>query len=262
MRTALTIAGSDPSGGAGLQGDLKTFTVHGVYGMAVPTALTVQNTCGVRGVHDVPPAFVAAQLDAVFDDIAVHAAKTGMLSVVPTIEAVADVLERRGVPPLVVDPVMVATSGDALLEDDAVATLVRRLFPLAAIVTPNLPEAERLSGFEISSLAHMERAAQALVAQGARTVLIKGGHLDGNEIIDLLHERGEFHVFKDRRIDTPHTHGTGCALAAAIAANLALGRGMPEAVQRSREFVRRGLLLAVEIGKGISPLNHLGGAPA
>ncbi len=262
MRTALTIAGSDPSGGAGLQGDLKTFTVHGVYGMAVPTALTVQNTRGVSGVHDVPPAFVAAQLDAVLDDIPVHAAKTGMLSVVPTIEAIAEVLERRGAPPLVVDPVMVATSGDALLEDAAVDTLVRRLFPLATIVTPNLPEAERLVGFAIRSVADMERAAKALSVRGARAVLVKGGHLDGDEIVDLLYFQGELHAFRDKRIDTPHTHGTGCALAAAIAANIALGKAMPEAVQRSREFVRRGLLLGVQLGKGISPLNHLGGAPA
>ena len=258
----MTIAGSDPSGGAGLQGDLKTFTVHGVYGMAVPTALTVQNTRGVSGVHDVPPAFVAAQLDAVLDDIPVHAAKTGMLSVVPTIEAIAEVLERRGVPPLVVDPVMVATSGDSLLDDDAVDTLVSRLFPLAAIVTPNLPEAERLVGFAIRSVADMERAAKELSVRGASAVLVKGGHLDGDEIVDLLYFQGELHAFRDKRIDTPHTHGTGCALAAAIAANIALGKAMPEAVQRSREFVRRGLLLGVELGKGTNPINHLGGAPA
>jgi len=161
LRTALTIAGSDPSGGAGIQGDLKTFVRHGVYGMAALTALTVQNTQGVRAVHDVPPAFVAAQLDAIFDDLEVHAAKTGMVSVVPTIEAIAGVLARRGAPPLVVDPVMVATSGDPLLDDAAVATLVARLFPLAAVVTPNLPEAERLCGFAIESESHMERADRA-----------------------------------------------------------------------------------------------------
>jgi hydroxymethylpyrimidine kinase/phosphomethylpyrimidine kinase len=261
VRTALTIAGSDPSGGAGLQGDLKTFTVHDVYGMAVPTALTVQNTCGVTAVHDVPPAFVAAQLDAIFDDIPVHAAKTGMLSVIPTIEAIAEVLERRGVPPLVVDPVMVATSGDTLLDDDAVETLVQRLFPLAALVTPNLPEAQRLCGFAVESESHMERAAQALIARGARAVLIKGGHLAGDAIVDLLYANNEFIAFRDSKIDSQHTHGTGCALAAAIAASLALGRSMPEAVERSRQFVRRGILLAESLGRGRSPLNHLGGAP-
>jgi len=261
VRTALTIAGSDPSGGAGLQGDLKTFTVHDVYGMAVPTALTVQNTQGVRAVHDVPPAFVAAQLDAIFDDIPVHAAKTGMLSVIPTIEAIAEVLERRGVPPLVVDPVMVATSGDALLEDEAVETLLRRLFPIAALVTPNLPEAERLCGFPIETESHMERAAQALVARGAPAVLIKGGHLEGDAIVDLLYANNEFVAFRDTKINTQHTHGTGCALAAAIAANLALGKEMPDAVERSRQFVRRGILLAEAVGKGNSPLNHLARPP-
>jgi len=261
VRTALTIAGSDPSGGAGLQGDLKTFTVHDVYGMAVPTALTVQNTQGVRAVHDVPPAFVAAQLDAIFDDIPVHAAKTGMVSVVPTIEAIAEVLERRGVPPLVVDPVMVATSGDALLDDDAVDTLVRRLFPIAALVTPNLPEAERLCGFAVENEADMERAAKSLSARGARAVLIKGGHLEGDTIIDLLYANDEFVAFRDPKIDSQHTHGTGCALAAAIAANLALGKGMPEAVERSRQFVRRGILLSEAVGRGNSPLNHLAGVP-
>ncbi|MHC4849405.1 MAG: bifunctional hydroxymethylpyrimidine kinase/phosphomethylpyrimidine kinase [Planctomycetota bacterium] len=257
MRTALTIAGSDPSGGAGIQGDLKTFTRHGVYGMAAITALTVQNTQGVRGVHDVPPAFVAAQLDAIFDDMPVHAAKTGMVSATPIIDAIADVLTRRGAPPLVVDPVMVATSGDPLVDDEAVEAMVAKLFPLAALVTPNLPEAERLCGFEITTQAQMERAAQAIVARGARAVLVKGGHLAGDEIVDLLYFRGSFHEFRGKRIDTVHTHGTGCALAASIAARLALEDSMPQAVERSREFVRRGLEEAVVLGKGTNPLNHL-----
>jgi hydroxymethylpyrimidine/phosphomethylpyrimidine kinase len=257
MRTALTIAGSDPSGGAGIQGDLKTFTRHGVYGMAAITALTVQNTQGVRGVHDVPPAFVAAQLDAIFDDMPVHAAKTGMVSATPIIDAIADVLTRRGAPPLVVDPVMVATSGDPLVDDEAVEAMVAKLFPLAALVTPNLPEAERLCGFEITTQAQMERAAQAIVARGARAVLVKGGHLAGDEIVDLLYFRGRFHEFRGKRIDTVHTHGTGCALAASIAARLALEDSMPQAVERSREFVRRGLEEAVVLGKGTNPLNHL-----
>jgi hydroxymethylpyrimidine kinase/phosphomethylpyrimidine kinase len=257
MRTALTIAGSDPSGGAGIQGDLKTFTRHGVYGMAAITALTVQNTRGVRGVHDVPPAFVAAQLDAIFDDMPVHAAKTGMVSATPIIDAIADVLTRRGAPPLVVDPVLVATSGDPLVDDEAVQAMVAKLFPLAALVTPNLPEAERLCGFEIKTQAHMERAAQAIVARGARAVLVKGGPLAGDEIVDLLYFRGSFREYRGTRIDTVHTHGTGCALAASIAARLALEDSMPEAVERSREFVRRGLEEAVVLGKGTNPLNHL-----
>jgi len=182
-----------------------------------------------------------------------------MVSVVPTIEAIADVLERRGVPPLVVDPVMVATSGDALLDDDAVDTLVGRLFPLAALITPNLPEAERLCGFAIENESHMERAAQALIARGARAVLIKGGHLEGDTIIDLLYADDEFIAFRDSKINSQHTHGTGCALAAGITANLALGKSMPEAVERSRQFVRRGILLAEAVGRGNSPLNHLVG---
>ncbi|MEM8885427.1 MAG: bifunctional hydroxymethylpyrimidine kinase/phosphomethylpyrimidine kinase [Planctomycetota bacterium] len=257
MRTALTIAGSDPSGGAGIQGDLKTFTRAGVYGMAALTALTVQNTQGVRGVHDVPPAFVAAQLDAIFDDLPVHAAKTGMLSRVEVIEAIVDVLTRRGIPPLVVDPVMVSTSGDALIDDDATIAIMQKLFPLAAIVTPNLPEAERLCGFPLRSASHRERAAQLMVSRGAGAVLIKGGHDEGDEIVDLLYFDNTFHEFRSPRIDTAHTHGTGCALAAGIAAQLALGTGMPEAVERARNFVRNGLENAVVLGKGTNPLNHL-----
>jgi len=257
MFTALTIAGSDPSGGAGIQGDLKTFHAHGVYGMAVITALTVQNTRGVTGVHDVPPAFVAAQLEAVLSDMPVGAAKTGMLSVTETIESVAAVLARQRVPFLVVDPVMAATSGDALLRDDAVGALVERLFPLATIVTPNLPEAERLTDIAIESPEDMRRAAARLREMGAAAVLLKGGHLPGNQMIDLLHAEGAFHEFSDPRIDTEHTHGTGCALAAGIAAQLARGADLTEAVGRARAFVRRGLERAVVLGRGRSPINHL-----
>ncbi|MGH7162553.1 MAG: bifunctional hydroxymethylpyrimidine kinase/phosphomethylpyrimidine kinase, partial [Planctomycetota bacterium] len=223
MRTALTIAGSDPSGGAGVQGDLKTFHAHGVFGMAVVTALTVQNTRGVSGVHDVPPDFVAAQLDAVLEDMPVGAAKTGMVSVTPTIEAIARALGRRRVPFLVVDPVMVATSGDALLRDDAVAAIVERLFPLATLVTPNLPEAERLCDFRVDSIEAMRHAALALKSRGARAVLLKGGHLPGPQVVDLLYADGVFHEFSDPRIGTRNVHGTGCALSAGIAAQLARG---------------------------------------
>ncbi|MHC4138012.1 MAG: bifunctional hydroxymethylpyrimidine kinase/phosphomethylpyrimidine kinase, partial [Planctomycetota bacterium] len=192
MQTALTIAGSDPSGGAGIQGDLKTFQAHGVYGMAVITALTAQNTVGVRDAYDVPPDFVRAQLEAVLDDLPVGAAKTGMLSVPATIEAVASVLGSRGLPFLVVDPVMVATSGDSLLRDDAVDVLVARLFPLATLITPNVPEAQRLTGMEIKTVGQMREAAEALVRRGARGVLITGGHLEGDRVVDLLHSGGAF----------------------------------------------------------------------
>ena len=259
MRTALTIAGSDPSGGAGVQGDLKTFTAHGVYGMAVITALTAQNTLGVRGVHDVPPDFVSAQLDAVFEDMPVHAAKTGMLSVPATIEAVAAALERYEPPFLVVDPVMVSTSGHALLSDDAVDTLARRLFPMATIITPNLPEAERLCGRPLPDPAAMRDAARELCARGADSVLIKGGHLAGAELVDVLLHEGAFHEYRAARIDTPHTHGTGCALASSIAAGLAHGRPLVDAVADARRFVRHGLANPIVLGRGNNPLNHLHG---
>ena len=257
MQTALTIAGSDPSGGAGIQGDLKTFAAHGVYGMAVITALTAQNTVGVRDAYDVPPDFVRAQLEAVLDDLPVGAAKTGMLSVPATIEAVASALASRGLPFLVVDPVMVATSGDSLLRDDAVDVLVERLFPLATLITPNVPEAQRLTGMEIETVGQMREAAEALVHRGARGVLITGGHLEGDRVVDLLHAGGAFREYAAPRLDTPHTHGTGCALAAAIAAHLARGAALPEAVARARGFVRRGIERAVVLGRGHNPLNHL-----
>jgi hydroxymethylpyrimidine/phosphomethylpyrimidine kinase len=257
MFTALTIAGSDPSGGAGVQGDLKTFHAHGVYGMAVLTALTAQNTRGVTSVHDVPAPFVASQIEAVLSDMPVGAAKTGMLSVKETIEAVASVLGRLRVPFLVVDPVMVATSGDALLRDDAVSVLATRLFPLATLVTPNVPEAERLADVRIETPADMRRAAARLRERGAKAVLLKGGHLPGDQVIDLLHAEGAFHEFSDRRVRTEHTHGTGCALSAGIAAQLARGADLLEAVGRARAFVRRGLERAVALGRGTSPLNHL-----
>ncbi|HEX5138870.1 MAG TPA: bifunctional hydroxymethylpyrimidine kinase/phosphomethylpyrimidine kinase [Planctomycetota bacterium] len=257
MFTALTIAGSDPSGGAGVQGDLKTFQAHGVYGMAVLTALTAQNTKGVSGVHDVPAPFVARQIEAVLTDIPVGAAKTGMLSAAETVEVVASVLSRLRVPHLIVDPVMVATSGDALLRDDAVAVLLERLFPLATLVTPNLPEAERLADMRIGTVEEMRRAAVRLRERGAQAVLVKGGHLPGDQVIDLLYADGAFHEFSGKRIRTEHTHGTGCALSAGIAAQLARGADLMEAVGRSRAFVRRGLERAIPLGRGASPINHL-----
>ena len=257
MDTALTIAGSDPSGGAGIQGDLKTFHAHGVYGMAVLTALTVQNTRGVTGVHDVPPEFVAAQLRAVLEDMPVGAAKTGMVSVTATIEAVAEVLERQPVPHLVVDPVMVSTSGDALLHDDAVSAVVERLFPLATVITPNIPEAERILEKSIQTPEQMRQAAIALKELGAKAVLLKGGHLEGPQLIDLLYFEGGFREFSAPRIETEHTHGTGCAFAAGVAAQLARGAQLEEAVSRARDFVRRGLERAVPLGRGANPINHL-----
>ena len=257
MRTALTIAGSDPSGGAGIQGDLKTFHACGVYGMAVLTALTAQNTTGVRGVHDVPADFVRAQLEAVLDDLPVHAAKTGMLSQAPVIEAVAAALGERPVPFLVIDPVMVSTSGDPLISDEAVGRMVESLFPLATVVTPNLDEAARLLGRPVRDLDGMRAAAQWIRDRGAQAVLVKGGHLAGGDVVDLLLNGSEFQEWRDARIDTDHTHGSGCALAAALAANLAKGLSLVDAIAGARTFVRRGLEQAVVLGKGRNPLNHL-----
>jgi len=259
MQTALTIAGSDPSGGAGIQGDLKTFHGHGVYGMAVVTALTVQNTLGVQAVHDIPAEFVGRQLRAVLDDMPVGAAKTGMLSRSDVIAAVAEALREKPPPYLVVDPVMVASSGDSLLRDDAVETLVRELFPLATIVTPNLPEAERLVGRKIER-GGREDAIAEIVALGARAVLLKGGHMRGNDVLDLLYDGKSFEEFCQPRIDTRHTHGTGCALAAALTARLALGETLRAAVSKAILFVRRGLAGGVELGAGVNPLNHLAGS--
>jgi len=257
MFTALSIAGSDPSGGAGVQGDLKTFARHGVYGMAVITAVTVQNTCGVRGVHDVPAEFVREQLEAVLDDMPVGAAKTGMFSLPETLDAVAGVLQRRRVPHLVVDPVMAATSGDALLRDDTVERIRERMLPLATLVTPNIPEAERLTGLEIASVGEMHRAARALRELGAKSILLTGGHLEGGHVVDLLHSEGAFHELSDPRIPGPPVHGTGCALAAAITAHLARGMALMEAVAAARAYVRAGIEGARALGKGAAPINHL-----
>jgi hydroxymethylpyrimidine/phosphomethylpyrimidine kinase len=257
MYTALTIAGSDPSGGAGIQGDLKTFHAHGVYGMAVLTALTVQNTTGVFGVHDVPPEFVSAQLEAVLDDMPVGAAKTGMVSVIPTIEAIASVLRRRRLPHLIVDPVMIASSGDALLRDDAVSAIVERLFPLADVITPNIPEAGRLLDRRIETVTDMRQASEDLKQMCPGAVLITGGHLSGPQVVDILYCDGVIHEFSDPRVETEHNHGSGCALAAGVAAQLARGSSVPEAVARARAFVRRGLETAAVLGRGRNPLNHL-----
>ena len=258
MFTALTIAGSDPSGGAGIQGDLKTFTAHGVYGMAVITSLTAQNTQGVTGVHDVPPGFVVQQLETAVRDIAPRAYKTGMLSSAPIIEALAAALKVSKLPNLVLDPVMVATSGDALLAPDAVDALKRLLIPRATLVTPNVPEIEALTGATVESVDDMRAAIKALMGElKPWGVLCKGGHLPGDEVVDVMYASGEWTEFRDPRIDTRHTHGTGCALAAGIAAQIARGAGLVEAVGRARAFVRAGLEQGIRVGRGNNPLNHL-----
>jgi len=251
---ALTIAGSDPSGGAGIQADLKTFHQHGVYGESVVTLLTVQNTRTVAGIEFVAPAFVGAQIDAVVSDIPPHAAKTGALGRADIIEAVAE-RARAFRFALVVDPVMVSKHGLPLLADDAVDALVGRLLPHAALVTPNLPEAARLTGLPVEDAAGMERAARAIHAMGARAVLVKGGHL-AESAMDLLLADGRVTVFPGERIESTHTHGTGCTLAAAITARLARGDSPVEAVAGARRFVREAIATAPRLGGGCGPVNH------
>jgi hydroxymethylpyrimidine/phosphomethylpyrimidine kinase len=252
---ALTIAGSDPSGGAGLQADLKTFAAWRVYGAAVVTALTVQNTRGVRGIAHVPAAFVRDQLEAVLDDLAVGAAKTGMLADPDTIDAVAAGLARSPALPLIVDPVLVSTSGDSLAAPGTADALRRVLLPRTALVTPNLAEAEALVGGTVRTRAAMQEAARALVSLGARAALVKGGHLD-DTAYDVFFSGGRMIELDAPRVPVASSHGTGCALSAAIAAGLARGDALPDAVVRAKRYVARALTRALSIGHGLQPLDH------
>jgi len=253
---ALTIAGSDSGGGAGIEADLKTFTALRVYGMAALTSITAQNTVAVTGVHDVPPTMVAAQIDAVAQDIGVDAAKTGMLSSAAIVETVADALRRNEIPNVVVDPVMVAKSGARLLEAGASKALVRLLFPLARLVTPNIPEVEALAGARIRTGGDVAQAARALHALGPQYVLIKGGHLEDEQAVDYLFDGRGVQAFAAPRIDTNNTHGTGCTLSAAVVAGLARGLSVPNAVQAAKEYVTEALKHALALGHGHGPLNH------
>jgi hydroxymethylpyrimidine/phosphomethylpyrimidine kinase len=261
----LTIAGSDSGGGAGIQADLKTFAAHGAYGMSAVTALTAQNTRGVRAVHAAPPDFVAAQIDAVFEDLGVDAVKIGMLADAAIVRAVAARLRAwlgagpRPRPPVVLDPVMVAKSGDPLLADDAVAAIVEELLPLVTLVTPNLPELERLAGRELGKeVEEGERveAARALAA-GGPAVLAKGGHLAGKEVVDLLVDGAEVHRFAHPRIATTSDHGTGCTLSSAIAARLGAGEELAEAVRGGIEYLQGAMRAAYPLGGGHGPVDHL-----
>lgn len=253
---ALTIAGSDSGGGAGIQADIKTFTVCGVYGMSALTSITAQDTQGVSSVHDLPPAFVAEQINMVVNDIGVDAVKTGMLSNAGIIEAVVEALERHGIEKLVVDPVMVAKSGDALLQESAREMLKEKLLPITFLLTPNVPEAEVLTGMKISRMEDMERAAVALHALGPKYVLMKGGHLDGTEAADLFYDGDAFEIFSSPRFDTPNTHGTGCTYSAAITAYLAKGTVPREAVQTAKGYLTEAIRHAFALGQGHGPLNH------
>jgi len=255
----LSIAGSDSGGGAGIQADLKTIAALGCYGMTAITALTAQNTLGVRSIHAVPLQFLADQIDAVVEDIGVDAVKIGMLHSADTVRAVAAAIERHHLPRIVLDPVMVATSGAVLIDQEAIAVLVRELFPRAMLITPNLDEAALLVGRPLADEAAMEAAAWQLLEMGARAVLLKGGHLPGDTVSDLLVIGNvPAHWMREPRIETPNTHGTGCTLSSAIAAYLALGLPPPVAVDQARDYVRWALVAgaAVRTGAGSGPLNH------
>jgi hydroxymethylpyrimidine/phosphomethylpyrimidine kinase len=258
---ALTIAGSDPSGGAGIQADLKAFSARGVYGMAVITALTAQSTQGVSGILAVPPDFVASQIAALADDLELGAIKTGMLNDAATVQVVAGAVRRYNLHPLVVDPVMVATSGDPLMSDGMVEALRAELLPLADLVTPNLAEAARLLDVPpATSEEAMTAQAHALLTLGCKAVVVKGGHGGGDEAVDIFMARdGETQRLALPRIDTPNTHGTGCTFAAAVTAQLALGESLAAAVAGAKRFVHEGLAAgaALAIGKGAGPIDHL-----
>lgn len=259
----LSIAGSDSGGGAGIQADLKTFAALGCYGMTAITALTAQNTQGVRAIHGVPPAMLRDQIDAVVEDIGVDAVKIGMLHAPEIVLAVAEAIDRHALEKIVLDPVMVATSGAVLIDNPAIDVLVRELFPRAVLVTPNLDEAALLVGRPLNNADDMEAAAHELLGQGARAVLLKGGHLPGDTVMDLLlTASGERHWMHAPRIHSANTHGTGCTLSSAIAAGLALGQPLLEAVEMARAYVRAALLAGanVKTGAGSGPLNH-GHAP-
>ena len=252
---ALTIAGSDSGGGAGIQADLKTFSAFRVFGMSVLTAVTAQNSLGVQGVENLPPAFVALQLRSVLSDFGADAAKCGMLSTAPIIEAVAAELRNHKIEKLVVDPVMVAKSGDTLLQADARNVLVDSILPLALVVTPNLPEAEVLAGIPVTQREDMEEAARRIHALGPRYVLIKGGHLKG-DAVDVLWNGREATEFRTPRVDSSNTHGTGCTLSAAIAAGLARGQALGDSIRSAKAYVTRAIREGFQAGRGVGQLRH------
>lgn len=255
MKTALTIAGSDSSGGAGVQADIKTMTMHGIYAMSVITALTAQNTLGVRAISEVAPAFLKEQLDAVFVDIFPDSVKIGMVSSKELIEVIADRLKYYHAKNIVVDPVMIATSGSALINKDAIQIMTAKLLPVATLVTPNIPEAEVLSDMEINNKKDMSKAARDIGENYGCSVLVKGGH-SIHDAHDLLYADGEFHWFNGKRIDNPNTHGTGCTLSSAIAANLAKGYELFESVKRAKEYISDALAAGLDLGAGSGPLMH------
>jgi len=258
---ALSIAGSDSGGGAGIQADLKTFSALGVFGMTAVTAVTAQNTAQVTAIAEIAPDVVAAQIDAVVSDIGVDAAKTGMLSSVPIIDAVVAAIVRNRIDPLVVDPVMISKAGVPLLRQDAIETLRRDLLPLARVVTPNLHEAAALTGRTIRTVAEMEDAARAIAAMGPRAVVVKGGHLEGAPL-DVLYDGGTITWLHAPRVWTANTHGTGCVFSAAITAYLARGSEVPDAVRAAKVFITKAIEAALPLGRGHGPANPMHGAGA
>lgn len=255
LKTALTIAGSDCSGGAGIQADLKTFSANGVFGMSVIVSVVAENTSRVISVENVSPEMIKNQIDAVFEDIKVDAVKVGMLSDRVCMNTVAEKLLHYKPQYVVIDPVMIAKGGHALMQEDALSTLTEKIIPLAYILTPNIPEAETITGMKISGLEEMKKAAEKIYSMGAENVLIKGGHLDG-DALDVLFDGKEFHTFSAERINTKNTHGTGCTYSSAIAANLAKGVPLVLAVAKAKAFVTTAIEHSLELGKGHGPTNH------
>jgi hydroxymethylpyrimidine/phosphomethylpyrimidine kinase len=256
MKTALTIAGSDSGAGAGIQADLKTFAAHGVYGTSAIAAVTAQNTLGVTGFVTLPADIIIAQMEAVASDIGVDAAKTGMLASAAIVEAVAAAVDDLEIPRLVVDPVMIAKSGDRLLEEEAVAAMKTELLRRAFVVTPNAPEAEVLAGMPVKTTADAREAARRILKLGPSAVIVKGGHLEGDQVVDLLYDGHEFTEFRGPRVNTRNAHGSGCTFAAALTANLALGRDLKEATGLAKEYVAGAIRHGLPIGRGHGPMDH------
>lgn len=254
-KKVLSIAGSDCSGGAGIEADLKTFAAHGVYGMSVIVSVVAENTSRVIGTQDVAPEMIEKQIDAVYEDIGTDAVKVGMLSQSACMSAVARKLRQYNPKNVVIDPVMVAKNGCLLMQPDSMGTLIQEILPLADLLTPNIPEAETITGISIGSAADMEHAARQIVSLGAKSVLVKGGHAKG-DALDILFDGEKFYRFSARRIDTKNTHGTGCTYSSSIASNLALGYHLEEAVKRAKDYVTMAIRHSLPIGKGCGPTNH------
>ncbi len=256
MKVALTIAGSDSSGGAGIQADIKTFQAHGVYAMSAVTAVTVQNTRKVYDIAEMRPEIVSGQIQCLFDDITIHAVKIGMVSGIELIEAIAETLSRQTLPPVVLDPVMISKSGYALLKKDARNALIKRLFPLAQVLTPNIHEAAALINRDIDTVEGMKTAAKEILDMGVKNVVVKGGHMAGDLAVDILYDGSSFEELSARRFETKNTHGTGCTFSSAIAANLALGKSFFESVALAKTYITGAIEHSLDIGKGHGPTNH------